>query len=163
MVVLSEEGFRLTASRTAGHHIPGDHDRTLGLSKLGLGDGLETSDALRLVLEEGFVRGEADVVATLRSRAAEPRALTTSHQKDADLTICNGLKTDLPPFTCFGRVSGHGLACLDGEGFDGVGDAMRIGSITFGGSGLFVNSVYPLDIDVLELAGEGTTLCVCKF
>lgn len=162
VVVFSEEGFRLAASRTTSHHVPGDHDGTLGLSKLCLGDGLETSDALCLVLEEGCVRGEADVVTAFRSKAAEPRALTTSHQKHADLTICNGPETDLPPFACFGRVIGRRLARLNGEGLDGVGDAIRIGSIAFKGSGLFVNSVYPLDVDALELADEGTTLCVCK-
>lgn len=162
VVVACEEGFRLAASRTAGHHIPGDGDGTLGLSKLGLCDSLKASDALGLVLEKGFVRGKANVVTAFWGRTAEPRALTASHQKNANLAIRHGLETDLPPFLCFGGVGRHGLACPSREGLDGVDDVMGISSIAFGGSGLFVNSVYALDVDALKLAGEGTTLWVRK-
>jgi hypothetical protein len=105
ILIVGEEIFRLLARWTTGHNIPGDDDRTLGLSELRLGNGLETSDALSLVLEERLVRWKANVVTAFRGRAAEPRALTTCHQEHADLAIRNGLETDLAPFLCFSGIA----------------------------------------------------------
>jgi len=65
VLVFLEESFGFLSSRPACHDIPWDGDGALGLVALGLCDGLETSDALCLVLEKRLVGGEADVVAAL--------------------------------------------------------------------------------------------------
>lgn len=66
VLVLFEESLGLLASRPACHDIPWDDDGALGLLAFGLCDGLETGDALCLVLEKRLVGGEADVVTALR-------------------------------------------------------------------------------------------------
>lgn len=162
VVILGEEGFRLAAGWTAGHqthHIPRDDNKTLFISRLILCDRLETFDTLSLVLEEGLVRGKTDIVAAFRGGATEPRALTPSHQKDANLAMSNGLETDLLPLPRPGRIGGRELARAGGENFKFDG----IGSITFRGGGPFVNPIYSLYVDTLKLAGESCASSSASF
>lgn len=67
--VLLEEILGFASRWAAGHDIPGDDDRASCLAIFACSNDLEAGDSLCLVLEEGFVGWQSDIVATLGSAA----------------------------------------------------------------------------------------------
>ena len=157
-VVPLEERLRLAPRRAARHHVPRD-DRLARVAAHGLrGHLLQARDALRLVLEERLVRGEADVVAALGRGAAEAGALAAGHEEHADLAAGDGLEADLAPFGLLGGVADDRVRGVLGEGLDellaGVGRGLLLG-----GDGALVDAVDALDVEGLELGAQRFLLC----
>jgi hypothetical protein len=72
---LGECAARGVVGRLARHHVPGDR---------GAGPLAEPSDPLRLEREEGAIADRAERVEALRTREAEPAALTARHHHQRD-------------------------------------------------------------------------------
>ena len=89
--VFQEEFLGFTSSRAANHDIPRDDGRTGFRPVLFLGNSLQTSNTLGLVLEQGFMGRQSDIIASFWGTATQPGTLTTCHQEHADLTARNGM------------------------------------------------------------------------
>ena len=97
--------------RPAGHDIPWHDGRAGGVTRLLLRDLLQACDAFRLILEQGFVRWETDIVAAFRGRATQTSALSTSHEEHADLAPGDGSVARRPPFRLLLRARRDLVAC----------------------------------------------------
>ena len=53
---------------------------------------LHAKNAVRLQAEKRLVRQQADVVLSLRTRAAETGSLASSHQQETDLSLGDGIE-----------------------------------------------------------------------
>ncbi|KAH6609319.1 hypothetical protein Trco_002665 [Trichoderma cornu-damae] len=127
-VVVGEEVLGGPASRTAGHDIPGDHD--LGDAGPGGGQLLDLADALGLDLEEGLVRGQANVEAALGGRASQPGSLAAGHEHDGHLVAADEVQAGLVPLVDVDRArvedAGPGRC---GQGLEPAGALLDLGRV----------------------------------
>lgn len=147
VLVLPKELLRLLTRRPARHDIPRHHWAASMRRARNL---LEARDALCLVLEQTLVRRQADVVASLRRRAAQARALPAGHEEHRDLSLCDGLEPCRAKLALTLGRADDGLECVRGEWLDRL--ARRV--LLLRRDRARKDAVDALDVEGIELRGK---------